>query len=146
MKTLSRHLSLRVLALPLVVAAAGAAGCSGASDDGFVKVQAALFTNGSFESDMVGAVPSGWTLSTNQNDGIIDTRPAAQTLTSLLASGDITTMILEQLRRVVPYTTAALMLRDGNQLRITATRGFADPIRCSVISVISVARSFCTQL
>ena len=73
-------------------------------------------------------------------------REVAQTLTSLLASGDITTMILEQLRRVVPYTTAALMLRDGNQLRITATRGFADPIRCSVISVISVARSFCTQL
>jgi len=42
-------------------------------------------------------------------------REVAQTLTSLLASGDITTMILEQLRRVVPYTTAALMLRDGNQ-------------------------------
>ena len=73
-------------------------------------------------------------------------REVAQTLTSLLASGDITTMILEQLRRVVPYTTAALMLRDGNQLRITATRGFADPIRCSVISVIPVALSFCTQL
>jgi len=73
-------------------------------------------------------------------------REVAQTLTSLLASGDITTMILEQLRRVVPYTTAALMLRDGNQLRITATRSFADLIRCFVISVISVARSFCTQL
>jgi signal transduction histidine kinase len=56
----------------------------------------------------------------------------AQTLTSLLAPGDITTMILDQLRRVVPYATAALMLRDGNQMRITATRGFADPIRSRI--------------
>jgi len=59
-------------------------------------------------------------------------REVAQTLTSLLAPGDITTLILDQLRRVVPSTTAALMLRDGNLLRITATRGFADAIRSRI--------------
>src|SRR5262249_10472664 len=59
-------------------------------------------------------------------------REVAQTLTSLLAPGDITTLILAPRRGVVPYPTAALMLRDGNLLRITATRGFADPIRARI--------------
>jgi signal transduction histidine kinase len=53
----------------------------------------------------------------------------AQMLTSVLAPDEITTLILDQLRRVVAYNTATLALRHGDQLRIMASRGFAEPLR-----------------
>ncbi|KPV51766.1 hypothetical protein SE17_19355, partial [Kouleothrix aurantiaca] len=59
-------------------------------------------------------------------------REVAQTLTSVLALDDITQLILEQLRRVVPYDTASLMLRDDDMLVIQATRGFDEEHRLEV--------------
>ena len=59
-------------------------------------------------------------------------REVAQTLTSVLALDDITHLILEQLRRVVPYDTASLMLRKGDTLVIQATRGFEETHRQEV--------------
>jgi GAF domain-containing protein len=56
-------------------------------------------------------------------------RDVAQTLTSVLALDEITTLILDQLKRVVPYDTAALMIREGDTLRIEATRGFSEEVR-----------------
>jgi signal transduction histidine kinase len=53
----------------------------------------------------------------------------AQMLTSVLAPDEITTLILDQLRRVVAYNTATLVLRQGDQLRIMASRGFTEPLR-----------------
>ena len=64
---------------------------------------------------------------------IADTlREVASTLTSVLALDQITDLILEQLQRVVPYDTAALLLRDGDRLNITATRGFAETVRARI--------------
>ncbi|HEU5103636.1 MAG TPA: GAF domain-containing protein, partial [Roseiflexaceae bacterium] len=61
---------------------------------------------------------------------IADTlREVASTLTSVLALDQVTALILEQLQRVVPYDTAALLLRDDDQVKITATRGFPDHVR-----------------
>ncbi len=66
---------------------------------------------------------------------IADTlREVASTLTSVLAMDQITDLILEQLQRVVPYDTAALLLRDGDRLSITATRGFAENVRARIES------------
>ena len=73
---------LRWLSLSALVVVA-ATGCSPGGGDPVQTVQAAVFVNGSFESDAIGATPSSWTVSTYQNDGITDTRPAAQTLASL---------------------------------------------------------------
>src|SRR5581483_8668619 len=56
-------------------------------------------------------------------------REVAQTLTSVLALDEITTLILDQLKRVVPYDTASLMIREGDMLRIEATRGFSEALR-----------------
>jgi len=67
--------------------------------------------------------------------GIADTlREVASTLTSVLALDQITTLILEQLQRVVPYDTASLLLRDGERLNITATRGFSETLRAQIES------------
>ncbi|MEP7190124.1 MAG: GAF domain-containing protein, partial [Roseiflexaceae bacterium] len=67
--------------------------------------------------------------------GIADTlREVASTLTSVLALDQITTLILEQLQRVVPYDTAALLLRDDDRLNITATRGFNEKLRAQIES------------
>jgi signal transduction histidine kinase len=59
-------------------------------------------------------------------------REVAQTLTSVLALDQVTALILEQLQRVVPYDTAALLLIDGDVVRITATRGFAEAVRPAI--------------
>lgn len=56
-------------------------------------------------------------------------REVAQTLTSVLALDQVTTLILDQLKRVVPYDSASLMLREGDMMRITATRGFGEQVR-----------------
>jgi GAF domain-containing protein len=56
-------------------------------------------------------------------------REVAETLTSVLKLDEITTLILDQLQRVVPYDSASLMLRDGDVVRITATRGFEESFR-----------------
>jgi signal transduction histidine kinase len=62
-------------------------------------------------------------------------REVAQTLTSVLALDQITTLILEQLQRVIPYDTASLMLREGDALKITATRGFDEAAQAALASV-----------
>jgi MYXO-CTERM domain-containing protein len=72
---------LRWLSLSGLVVAA-AAGCSPGADP-VQTVQAAVFANGSFESDAIGNAPTSWTVSSYQNEGITDTRPAAQTMASL---------------------------------------------------------------
>lgn len=57
-------------------------------------------------------------------------REVAQTLTGVLALDEITVLILDQLRRVLPYDTASLMLRtQGDMLSIIATRGFDSTMR-----------------
>src|SRR6266542_4250529 len=62
-------------------------------------------------------------------------REVAQTLTSVLALDEITTLILVQLQRIVPYDTASLMIREGDVVRITATRGFDEIDRAKLASV-----------
>ena len=59
-------------------------------------------------------------------------RDVAQTLTSVLAQDEVLALILDQLARVIPYDSASLMLREGNQLRIAATRGFDEATRARV--------------
>jgi len=54
-------------------------------------------------------------------------REIAQMLTSVSAPAEITTLILDQLQRVVAYDTASLLLRQGDGLHLTATRGLVDP-------------------
>ena len=79
----------------LFIVVSGVAGCSGGRDSGGAEhptvVRSAVFTNGDFESDAIGGVPSGWTVTTfldPTNTGITDTRPSPQTLASLnLATG-----------------------------------------------------------
>jgi PAS domain S-box-containing protein len=51
-------------------------------------------------------------------------REVARTLTSSLALDEIQSLILEQLSWVVPYDSASIMLREGEELTITACRGF----------------------
>jgi PAS domain S-box-containing protein len=51
-------------------------------------------------------------------------RDVAQSFTSTLALDEIQTLILNQLARVVPYHTAAVLLRDENVLRVTAAWGY----------------------
>src|SRR5262249_4421267 len=66
---------------------------------------------------------------------IADTlREVSSTLTSVLALDWITDLILEQLERVVPYDTAGLLLRDGDRVNITATRGFDERVRAQIES------------
>ncbi len=52
-------------------------------------------------------------------------RKTAQALTSVMALPDIMALILDQLARLVSYDTASLLLREGDMVRIAATRGFA---------------------
>jgi PAS domain S-box-containing protein len=56
-------------------------------------------------------------------------RETAQALTSVMALDDIMTLILDQLARLVSYDTASLLLRDGDAVRVAATRGFAEEQR-----------------
>ncbi|MFL5806720.1 MAG: GAF domain-containing protein [Roseiflexaceae bacterium] len=56
-------------------------------------------------------------------------RETAQALTSVMELDDIMTLILDQLARLVSYDTASLLLRDGDVVRIAATRGFAEERR-----------------
>ena len=50
----------------------------------------------------------------------------AGTITSSLQSDELITLLLGQLKIVVPYDTATLWLREGNQLSVRAATGFAD--------------------
>ncbi len=59
-------------------------------------------------------------------------RQVAQTLTNLLPVDEVMGLILEQLARVVSYDTVSLMLREGNILRIAATRGFDAETRAKI--------------
>jgi len=52
-------------------------------------------------------------------------RDIAQMLTNVLVPTEITTLILDQLQRLVAYDTATLALRSGELFRPTATRGQA---------------------
>lgn len=63
-------------------------------------------------------------------------RQVAEAFTSLLPPEQILTLILDQLARVVPYDTAALMLRDGDTLTIVSAHGF-DPETAERISGMS---------
>ena len=73
------------------VAAVGGAGCrpEAPSEDKKVEtVREAVFVNGDLESDAIGVVPTGWTVTTNLNPTITNTLPSPQTLASLnLTSG-----------------------------------------------------------
>lgn len=62
-------------------------------------------------------------------------REVAETLTSTLALDEITTLILDQLKRVVPYDSASLMLRDGEIMQIKAARGFDDEVLARIKQV-----------
>jgi uncharacterized repeat protein (TIGR01451 family) len=84
---------LRVLGLvPAVLLSFLITACSGDEpiapdgkpDPATATTEQAVWTNGDFESDAIGtSPPAGWTLTTNLNNGITDTRPSAQTLASL---------------------------------------------------------------
>ena len=55
-------------------------------------------------------------------------RDVAQSFTTTLALDEIQALILDQLARVVPYDTAAVLLRDESVLRVSAVRGYGDEI------------------
>jgi signal transduction histidine kinase/CheY-like chemotaxis protein len=55
------------------------------------------------------------------------TRDIAQALISTIDRDRLLELILEQLRGVVAYDSAAIMLRDDQGYYVAATRGFADP-------------------
>lgn len=81
-------LAVRVVVGMLAVwtGALGASGCLGLRSeegDGVSARRSAVFTNGDFESDNIGNVPSGWSVSVYANTGITDTRPSPQTIASL---------------------------------------------------------------
>lgn len=65
----------------IVALACHLAACS--DDPPLGTAAAPVWTNGDFESDPVGAAPTGWTIATKLNPAITDTRPAVQTLASL---------------------------------------------------------------
>ncbi|MBK9942273.1 MAG: GAF domain-containing protein [Kouleothrix sp.] len=74
-------------------------------------------------------------------------REVAQTLTGVLALDEVTKLILDQLRRVVPYDTASLMLRNGDSVWVAATSGFGpetqqrvDKLRFSLADDPTMAR------
>ncbi len=50
----------------------------------------------------------------------------ASSLTSSLQSDELVTSLLDQLRPVLPFDTATLLLRDDDQLRVAAASGFSD--------------------
>ncbi len=50
----------------------------------------------------------------------------ATAMTSSLRSDQLVTMLLDQLTPVLPFDTATLWLRDGDQLSVAAARGFPD--------------------
>jgi len=50
----------------------------------------------------------------------------ATSLTSSLRSDELVVSLLEQLSTVLPYDTATLLLREGDQLEVAAASGFAD--------------------
>ena len=50
----------------------------------------------------------------------------ATSLTSSLQSDELVASLLEQLRPVLPFDTATLLLRDEDQLKVAAASGFAD--------------------
>lgn len=71
---------LSVSSLSLVVA------CATPPDES--STAQSVWSNGDFESDTVGSVPTGWTRATNLGQDLTDTRPSQQTLASLnLTSG-----------------------------------------------------------
>ncbi|MCW5808403.1 MAG: Ig-like domain-containing protein, partial [Deltaproteobacteria bacterium] len=71
--------------LPFVLLAAA---CGSEVPDDTSTTEQAVWSNGDFESDVIGTMPpSGWSLSTNLNTGISDTRPNPQTLASLNLQG-----------------------------------------------------------
>ncbi|MFZ5911025.1 MAG: GAF domain-containing protein [Chloroflexota bacterium] len=53
----------------------------------------------------------------------------AASMTASLRSDELIASLLDQLRPVLPYDTATLLLRNGNQLAVAAARGFADDER-----------------
>jgi PAS domain S-box-containing protein len=59
-------------------------------------------------------------------------RETAQALTSVMSLDGIMALVLDQLGHVVSYDTASLMLREGDQVRIAATRGFPESVRPQV--------------
>ncbi len=50
----------------------------------------------------------------------------SRTITATLRTEDVVEAVLDQLRRVIPYDSVTLWLRDGQRLRIAAAQGFAD--------------------
>lgn len=50
----------------------------------------------------------------------------ATSMTSSLRSDELVTSLLDQLRPVLPFDTATLLLRDKDQLRVAAASGFSD--------------------
>lgn len=60
----------------------------------------------------------------------------AGTITSSLQSDDLIASLLDQLGSVVPYTTATLWLRDGDQLTVAAATGFEDSESRAGLSVL----------
>lgn len=50
----------------------------------------------------------------------------AASMTASLQSDELIASLLDQLKPVLPYDTATLLLRNGNQLAVASARGFAD--------------------
>src|SRR5262249_49755476 len=53
-------------------------------------------------------------------------REVARTVNGTLHLSQVLPLVLEQLARVVEYDSAAILLREGDRLRVAAARGFAD--------------------
>jgi len=51
---------------------------------------------------------------------------ASASLTSSLSSDQLVSSLLDQMRSILPYDTAALWLRDKERLTVASTRGFSD--------------------
>ncbi len=61
-----------------------------------------------------------------QNERIEALRSAVTVINSSLDIGDVLDFILTELRRVIPYDSASIMLIDGNRLRVVGGRDLPD--------------------
>jgi len=79
----SCSLALSLAGLSLVAVGCGQEGSNSTAALAPSPLQIAAFTNGDFESTAIGSAPTSWTVSSNLNPSITDTRPSPQTLASL---------------------------------------------------------------
>ncbi len=66
-------------------------------------------------------------------------REVARTVNGTLELNQVLPLVLEQLSSVIDYDSASILLRDGDQLRVAAVHGFADPAAVMALSFDALA-------